>query len=123
MAKAKPRPTPPPPPPTSAGPAAEELAKLVVRTLDRQKEYFRTKNPAALDESKRLEGLLRTAAAAEGAALGALALRTMDRQREFFRSGNDRQQLLECKQLERRLRDAAHQVLHPAQDQPTLFGD
>lgn len=55
---------------------AEDLAKLVLQTLDTQQEYFRTKN--------------------------------QDRLRE-------------AKALERKLRKAADEVLHPEHVQPTLF--
>lgn len=57
---------------------AEKLARLVIETLDKQQEYFRTRSSDTLRESKAME---------------------------------------------RRLRAAAHEVLHPDQAQPTLFGE
>lgn len=99
---------------------AETLARLVIRTLDAQQAHFRTKQ--GLDACKQLERQLRTAAITTGGALGELALRTLDRQREFYAS-RDRQQLLEAKAAERRLRTAATHVLHPVNVQPSLFGD
>lgn len=117
---ALPRRTPPPPAPP-AGPEQYHLARLALRTLDAQQLYFRSKR--GLDLCQDLERQLRDVARADGTDLAELVLRTLERQREYFRSGNDRSLLLECKQLERQLRDTAEQLLHPPQVQPSLFGE
>ena len=117
---ALPRRQPPPPAPPAAGEAQYPLARLALRVLDARRTYFREKR--GLDECKGLEEQLRAVALADGTDLGELALLTLDRPRAFFGSG-DRQLLQECRQLERRLRDAADLLLHPPTVQPTLFGE
>ena len=53
--------------------------------------------------------------------LAKLALQVLDAQQEYFRT-RDHDRLRESKALERKLRQAANEILHPEQVQPTLFG-
>lgn len=57
--------------------------------------------------------------------LAALVEQLLDLQRQFFRAaGPHREELLkQCKAAERHLRRVCGEILHPAQDQPGLFGN
>jgi hypothetical protein len=54
--------------------------------------------------------------------LARLVLDTLEKQQEYFRSRQNAA-LAEAKAMERRLRKAANDILHPPQEQPTLFGE
>ena len=48
-------------------------------------------------------------------------INTLDLQKEYFRL-RTQDKLSECKAAEKRLRDAANEILHPERTTPGLFG-